>query len=329
MSEEFLALADLPDSPTSPWQLIVTSTNPFIQVYRYIDTDFCFRVVAHLNATPEAAFDLLADITRRMEWDSLCEDSGIVEEIDKTTKVMFMKTKGIWPTAPRDVCVLGYVATLSDGRYLNVTRSIVHDGFPPRDKEGVVRMDAKIAGQVVGPHPDGIEGMCRVVQVADGDLKGWIPQSVIGWVSTKAVPYSFKTLNKVLSKEEKKTDSIIAKEARDFLNAELNPSNITTNINNIPAKQVNGGVPGHEIPPSSNVDTVSKLEKRIAFLEAALKDKNIIVNSNGGDRNMIKKKSILGHLIHIIQSIRNVLNWCSPWLVAIIVYLLLIKHKRT
>ncbi|RKO92573.1 hypothetical protein BDK51DRAFT_31819, partial [Blyttiomyces helicus] len=121
--------------------------------------------------------------------------------------IQFMKTKGIWPAAPRDTVVLSHVERLPDGRYLNVTQSIEHSGLPPRDAEGIVRMDAKIAGQIVGPSLDGNPGKCRVIQVADGDLRGWIPKSVIGFIATKAVPLSFKTLDRIVSELPKATES--------------------------------------------------------------------------------------------------------------------------
>lgn len=62
---------------------------------------------------------------------------------------------GIWPTAPRDAVLLSYVQRLSDGRFLNVNRSIESELMLPKDSDGLVRMDAKIAGQIVGPSASG------------------------------------------------------------------------------------------------------------------------------------------------------------------------------
>ncbi|KAJ1568027.1 hypothetical protein HK096_007749 [Nowakowskiella sp. JEL0078] len=59
-------------------------------------------------------------------------------------------------------------------------------------------MEAKIAGQIVVPSPSGEKGMCRIVQIADGDLKGSIPSRVISFVATQSVPQSFKALDKAL-----------------------------------------------------------------------------------------------------------------------------------
>lgn len=103
--------------------------------------------------------------------------------------------------------MLAHVERLPDGRYLNVAQSVEHPQFPPRETESIVRMEAKISGQIVGPTPDNQPGKCRVIQVADGDLKGWIPKSVIGFVATKSIPSSFKRLDGILKGMEQKTVS--------------------------------------------------------------------------------------------------------------------------
>ncbi|KAJ3182853.1 hypothetical protein HDU85_002456 [Gaertneriomyces sp. JEL0708] len=198
--QQFLALAaETNDSNVdTPWILVASHPDPLIQVYKHQDADFCIKVIAELNCTPETAFDLLADIQRRKEWDELCEECGIVEVVNSSTKIQFLKTKGVWPASPRDTVVVSHIKTMNDGRYVNLSQSVEHPGYPPRETEGIVRMDAKITGQLVGPTPDNMPNMCRVVQVADGDLKGWIPKTVIGYVATKSVPNSFKRLDQLV-----------------------------------------------------------------------------------------------------------------------------------
>ncbi|KAJ3021804.1 hypothetical protein HKX48_007686 [Thoreauomyces humboldtii] len=210
MKDTFLALAEeTTGEAKDEWVLVASLQNPKLSVYKLANTDFCIKVVADLNCTPETAFDMLSDITRRGEWDDLCEETGIVEVIDKSTKVQFLKTKGVWPASPRDTLVLAHVERLADGRYLNVAQSVEHARFPPRELEGIVRMEAKISGQVVGPTLDNRPGMCRVVQVADGDLKGWIPKSVIGFIATKSMPNSFKKLDGILKEAEQQSESVV------------------------------------------------------------------------------------------------------------------------
>ncbi|KAI8846772.1 hypothetical protein BC829DRAFT_257103 [Chytridium lagenaria] len=124
-----------------------------------------------MEGSPEEVFDILSDITTRKDWDEVCEGGGVVQVLGPDSKVQFMLSKGFWPTAPRDALVVGFIKRLEDGRYLNVTQSVDNaPGFVPRP--GSVRMQAKLAGQIVGPHPSGKERMCRVVQIMDGIWEG-------------------------------------------------------------------------------------------------------------------------------------------------------------
>lgn len=63
------------------------------------------------------------------------------------------------------------ILSIIAGRYLNVTQSIEHKDYPVNDASSTVRMNAKIAGQIIGPSLDGDPNHCSIIQVADGDLK--------------------------------------------------------------------------------------------------------------------------------------------------------------
>ncbi|KAI8585752.1 hypothetical protein BDZ88DRAFT_335454 [Geranomyces variabilis] len=200
-------------TPQHEWQLLASLPSPSLSVYKRTDTDFCIKVVADLHCTPETAFDMLADVTRRGDWDDLCEETGVVEVVDRASRVQFVKTKGVWPASPRDTLVLAYVEKLPDGRFLNVAQSVTHARFPPREADGIVRMEAKISGQLVGPK-EGHPGMCTVIQINDADLKGWIPKSVIGFIATKSIPNSFKKLDQILATAESQTVSAMIARAQ-------------------------------------------------------------------------------------------------------------------
>ncbi|KAI9207794.1 uncharacterized protein BJ171DRAFT_491497 [Polychytrium aggregatum] len=211
MKRLFLEFAEQEDPKL--WTLVATQKeHPQLEVYKYNRADNCFKVIAYVQASTETAFNMLADIQVRSQWDEMCIDAGIIENLGPDSRIQFMTTKGIWPVSSRDALVLAHVEDLGDGRYLNVTQSTEHDGFP--DQAGIIRMHCQIAGQIVGPvdatemmargfvPPSVGEKMCKVIQVADGNLKGWIPASVISFVATQAVPMSIKTLNKILIQKE-------------------------------------------------------------------------------------------------------------------------------
>ncbi|KAJ3143283.1 hypothetical protein HDU90_000040 [Geranomyces variabilis] len=220
LEAEFLALADLRASPSSPpgapgaiWHTVLKqSWGAFsIEIHKRCDSDFFFRYVMQLEATPEEAFDLLADIKERSAWDELCEDVEVVERVSDRTTIQSFRTKGIWPTKSRAALVVSFTKRLAPSRYLNVTKSIdAHPAFIPHESD--VRMVANIAGQIVEADPEGRPRMCRVVQVVDGDLGGWLPKSIVAMVTTSAIPVGMRKANSMLKKivEQKTVSKLIA-----------------------------------------------------------------------------------------------------------------------
>ncbi|KAF9932629.1 StAR- lipid transfer protein 5 [Mortierella antarctica] len=183
---------------TEIWEKVFEETSPsLIEVYQYKARPMCYKVIAVMDNTPAVTFDVLSEITRRLEWDPLCVEAKTVAEISPGVKIQYVRTKSVWPTASRDTVVLGTVKDLGEGRYMNVTTSVEHALMPERVKEKFVRMETAVAGQMVGPEP-GQPNKCRLIQVLDTDLKGWIPEKLIQMVSTKAVPEGMRNVNKLL-----------------------------------------------------------------------------------------------------------------------------------
>ncbi|TPX72739.1 hypothetical protein SpCBS45565_g00172 [Spizellomyces sp. 'palustris'] len=303
MKAQFLEMADSTNlSQDNPWVLVASLANPSIEVYKLQNTDFCVKVIAELNCTMETAFDLLSDITRRVEWDDLCEESGIIEVIDNATKIQFMRTKGVWPASPRDTLVLAHVERLPDGRYLNVAQSVEHPDCPPRDAENIVRMEAKISGQVVGPTLDNQPGMCRVVQVADGDLKGWIPKSVIGFIATKSVPNSFKKLDTILKVLEQKTVSTVLALAEGTADVVAQRKDEKSSEIEVDGDVAVGSVTDLPTPSAAAATSVTMVRRSVPKPRASL-----------------------------LSRIRTILDWWSPYMVTILFILKmhrLIKAKK-
>ncbi|KAJ2873364.1 hypothetical protein FB639_004220, partial [Coemansia asiatica] len=162
-------------------------------------------------------------ILRRPEWDELTESTKIIEKLGHGDSIHYVKAKAIWPTAARDSVLISHITALdisdASGKatqaFLNVSQSIVDERMPERDSEGIVRMEAGIAGQLITRATDvdrmqnGLQGehWCKVVQIADGDLKGWIPKSVIKFIATQALPRSLTKVCKQLSELPPSPDS--------------------------------------------------------------------------------------------------------------------------
>ncbi|KAJ3260417.1 hypothetical protein HK103_000559 [Boothiomyces macroporosus] len=198
--------------PDSIWKQVLTQEKGdyTISVQKQDTDKMFFRIVVDFEASPEQTFDHIADITTRNTWDEICQSSGIVERVSAMTAVQFMRTKGIFPTAPRSALVVGFISKLDDGRYINVTRSV--DSHPDyKIPSGDVCMTADIAGLIVGPHPSGNPKRSRCVQIVTGDLGGWLPASVVNIVTTQAFPISMRRANSQMKKNllDKKTSSLI------------------------------------------------------------------------------------------------------------------------
>lgn len=115
-----------------------------------------------------------------------------------------MKTRGFWPTAPRDALVISFLDEVKPHCFLNVTSSIPSHPLYISDA-GDVRMLAHIAGTLVEPHPT-VDGACIVTQIVDGDLQGWLPKSVVSLITTQAFPISLAKAHKWL-KNNKRNES--------------------------------------------------------------------------------------------------------------------------
>ncbi|KAI8602012.1 hypothetical protein EDD21DRAFT_336432 [Dissophora ornata] len=208
------------------WEKVYEESSPgLIEVYQYKARPMCYKIVAVMNNTPAATFDLLSDVSRRVEWDPLCVEAKTIADVSAGVKIQYVRTKAMWPTASRDTLVLGTVKKLGEDTFFNVTSSVEHPLMPERVQEKFVRMETAIAGQLVGPEP-GEPKKCRLIQVLDTDLKGWIPDKIIQLVSTKAVPAGMRKVNKMLLKiEPYETPKVLERVAAELKAAEAAAEN--------------------------------------------------------------------------------------------------------
>lgn len=210
--DDFLHLAQSDAS----WQWLAEVGDPKVTIFRNPDlSPFSFKVRGRIQNTPATVFDLVTDVESRSEWDTMIVESRIIEVLDPRTRIVYMRTKPIWPTSSRDLVVLSHRRIIewempdvdpSDGSvrkqkkrlYLNVTQSVEHASAPERQAEGIVRMTTGMAGQCVYEvqHEDG-SLHSELIQIADSNPNGWIPASVVNFVATQAVPDGFLRLNKV------------------------------------------------------------------------------------------------------------------------------------
>ncbi|KAJ2633778.1 hypothetical protein H4R22_000204 [Coemansia sp. RSA 1290] len=210
IERKFMQMASSEESNSS-WVPLTAMKQPYpITVQGHKDKPFCFRVVFYAPTAPGTAFDLLASVLRRPEWDELTESTKIIESLGPGDAIHYVKMKPVWPTAARDSLLLSHLAKVqANGRpgYLNVSQSVEDARVPEYKQAGIVRMEAGIAGQLITDVTErereqlGLASgsWCKVVQIADGDLRGWIPKSVIKFIATQALPRSLTKVCKQLT----------------------------------------------------------------------------------------------------------------------------------
>lgn len=191
------------NSSNSNWTCMVDNY-PTIQVFQNNSDENFLKVLADLPNSSATSFDLFYDICRRPFWDDLCEKAEIIEEIDYWSRIIYLQMKPIWPSSARDIVLLSYIENLGEGKYLMIAKSVSHPKMP--EAPGFVRMNAKCIVQLFIPSGD---NKCRLIQMAHGDPGGWIPKSVVRYVSTKAIPYAFRKISEIIFLDPTRTESSI------------------------------------------------------------------------------------------------------------------------
>ncbi|KNE63063.1 hypothetical protein AMAG_08229 [Allomyces macrogynus ATCC 38327] len=195
---KLLAMTAMGDAAAdaNDWDLVVDRGDA-VKIWRSKHNEHRYRLLGIFDAPLYTTFDFLNDIEKRPEWDDMTEGASIVEQLSPTTRVQHIKIKAIWPTSARDLLLLSHWRRLSPSTMLACTTSVDHTSVP--EAPGVVRMWAECAGQLCERVVvNGIE-KTRVLQIADGDPKGWVPKSILTMVATKALPDSFIKVNRLVS----------------------------------------------------------------------------------------------------------------------------------
>ena len=169
------------------WNSVVSSD---VNVYQKSSSDYCFKVETELPSTSATCFELFHNIEKRKDWDEMVDEIRLVTQIDPQTRILYLRMKPVWPTSARDVVLLAYSGK-HNGNYVNITQSISYPECP--EYKGIIRMDA-FAGQIC--YDEGEK--CSIIQIADGNPKGWIPASVIKVLATKTIPKSFGNIREIL-----------------------------------------------------------------------------------------------------------------------------------
>jgi len=170
----------------TPQLLVLGSSNP--------DRPCSLRLhVHHMHGHAEAAWELFTDVQNRSKWDSMCDDTSVIQWIDPLTCIYHLKLKAQWPTTPRDACILTAFRKvhLSIGNnnntiaYITVAQSVQDTRCPEETK--FVRMQTRLVGNIFIPGNTKAPSF-QWIQVTDADPRGYIPGSLVRKVATKTLP---------------------------------------------------------------------------------------------------------------------------------------------
>ena len=114
------------------------------------------------------------------------DKSSTIEAFDdehhEATLVQF---KSVFPTYPRDFCMLTFVVKGDvEGTYCIIRGSVEHSSAPARD--AYVRGEICFAGTAVRPPPTK-KGVSNVTDVVLGDIKGSVPKFMVN-MAAKSTP---------------------------------------------------------------------------------------------------------------------------------------------
>jgi hypothetical protein len=190
------------DGLNGTWTLLVDDAkgHPPLKQWKLEHTgnfdNLCIKLVGNMQGDAQTVFNSCMDETLRSEWDDMIDESSRLDLLSPLghDRVLYVKTKAVFPTASRDLVLLAHTYASPHPnyphitRYINVTRSIEHPAGPLRS--GVVRIRAGVAGIMVEPLLDSdgnaVPNICRVMQLADtslgGNIPGWLVKRVIGTV---------------------------------------------------------------------------------------------------------------------------------------------------
>jgi len=204
-------------SEDARWTLLVddSKSHPPLKQWKLEQSgdSLCIKLVGVMDGDAQTLFNACMDERLRPEWDEMIEESKQLDMLSPKghDRVIYVKTKAVFPTASRDLVLLAHTFASPHPqyqnitRYANVTRSIEHPSCPVRS--GVVRIRAGVAGIMVEPlldaNGDPIPNKCRVMQLADtslgGNIPGWLVKRVVGTV----LPNVFRKLAACVEREAK------------------------------------------------------------------------------------------------------------------------------
>jgi len=159
-----------------------------VHIYRKVDSGQIQLVKGHglIRAPPSKVYDLISQLEKRPEIDELCEGGEIVESINATTKIGYLRfaTTYYCQKTKRDFVTLSHSRYIPDqNAYVVVGQSVTHKSCP--EKPDYIRAEIFLSGWILRPYVRTVEPNSTsapqetdATYVVHTDLKGMVP----GWL---------------------------------------------------------------------------------------------------------------------------------------------------
>ncbi|KAH8922825.1 Bet v1-like protein [Atractiella rhizophila] len=212
--------ASLPPLPLKDWKSIFRAEEDNdLVVVEHPTQSGLYAICATFEDVPvKKLIQGLRDVTRRKEWDSICDSGETIEDIrpplsqGRLGTISHLKMKGMAIIKPKDMVLLSSIASLPEGtpsvypddkgkknglKMVVAATSVEHPRAP--EERAYNRMKLDVSGFIVEEY--GAEGQgSRLIQITDlSGLGSWVPSSVTRTVITKMIPKSLRALAKLAS----------------------------------------------------------------------------------------------------------------------------------
>ena len=192
------------------WKRMPDKNGHEIYIAEREDTYSGIMGVSTFNYTPEQILLFIQKEDSMLKANPLLENLKLIEMMSERDLVFYMKIKGMFVVASRDIVGISHTITREDGTMAIFIYSMEHPDAP-EPPEKVVRADMMIGGWHFVPVD---ENSTKVYNFAINDYKGNVPKFILNLgASTQGVV--FKSLLDQMAEAEKENKLEGAKEFQD------------------------------------------------------------------------------------------------------------------
>ena len=131
-------------------------------------------------APPEFLLHILLDPVLSTKLDALLKEARLIQKISPAVTLVHLLYKAIWPTSPRDFCLLSIAGQVDSCTWISSGMSVVDSRIP--EQKDHVRGNLMSGGYIIQSIPNSPE-TSRVTYSACVDLKGNIPAIAVNKVT--------------------------------------------------------------------------------------------------------------------------------------------------